>query len=144
MESVSVPPLARKTGGGSAGTNEIHDASAVAEAELMVPLPFPDALPVSVIHPALDVACHEQVPAVLVTVAAKLPPIQFIETAAGVTVYAHGAGGAGVGGVGGDVIGRSFRSILVSCDTATRCWLASYRSAVARIMKLSGARAEIE
>ncbi len=59
-----------------------------------VPVPVPDAPPVTVIHEAFDTAVHVQV-APVVTLTLPVPPLFGNAWLVGVRAYVHGAGGGG-------------------------------------------------
>jgi hypothetical protein len=65
-----------------------------AAANATVPLPVPDAPPVSVSHGALAVAVHAQVPADAVTATEPEPPVSATLCPVGEIVNVQGAGGA--------------------------------------------------
>jgi hypothetical protein len=90
---------------------------------MSVALLFPDVPPGNVIQLTSELACHEQLPAVLEIAAVKLPPLKFMEFVLGATVYAQAFGDGGDGGDGagaGDTgVRSSLRSSLVSSATVT-------------------------
>jgi hypothetical protein len=66
-----------------------------ATVKLTVPLPVPEAPPVTVNHPSFALAVHVQVPADAVTATDPEPPASPMFWPVGAIVIVHGGGGGG-------------------------------------------------